>query len=132
MTWSSGLGFGQSVLVIRGFSYTQESISSFHTLNLGGTAPCAVQDHVACCLLTGHGAANGRQHHPPRLIRLCLAPAAGQAADHRCAPELPQLPAGPAAPDPATHLPLLVRSCECHGATLHISSPSCCWWLSPE
>lgn len=49
VTWSSGLGFGQSVLVIRGFSYTQESISSFHTLNLEGTALCAVQDHVAVC-----------------------------------------------------------------------------------
>lgn len=49
MKWSSGLGFEQSTLIIRGFSYTQVSISSFGALSLEGTALCAVQDHVAVC-----------------------------------------------------------------------------------
>lgn len=49
MKWSSGLGFGQSMLIIGGCSYTQGSIGSFHALNLEGTALCAAQHHVALC-----------------------------------------------------------------------------------
>ena len=69
-------------------------------------------------LFAGCGEAGGRQHHPPRLISLCFASAAGQASRLGTAPELSQCSLVPPGPDTAADLHLHARSRECSSACI--------------
>lgn len=111
--------FGQQELSEAALGYARWPFSApFLHKDTGNRPQCCCRTMALTSVppLAGCGEAGGRQRHPPRLVPLCFASAAGQASGLGSAPELSERgPAPPGADGPADPR-LHARSRECSGA----------------